>query len=311
MGNYFTANIPDSNDFYTWVPDTPDTNDEYRRYKLTVLSSNLKKIVDNVHHCGPVLSQGELGSCTANAIAGAYTYRYNLEYNLDASSENEFLPSRLFIYYNERNAEGTPKTDSGAQIRDGITSIRKNGVCPESMWPYDITKFTDMPSTACYDEAIACHKSVKQHRVIKTLESLRGCLDTGRVFVFGFTVFESFKDQSKWNGYIMPSPQEGEKILGGHAVLCIGYDDFKKCFKVRNSWGAEWGDNGNFYMPYDFMIGSFNTTNYNLGTTYWSKLAQSNTNHSDTDSKGPTNTQNTIQPLCSDIWTIDLTFDKA
>ena len=310
MGNYFSTETSATNpsNFYTWVPDASNARDEYRQYKSKMLSPNLKKVVDNVHHCGPVLAQGQLGSCTANALAGAYAYRYNIEYNLDASSTDEFLPSRLFIYYNERNAEGTPKTDSGAEIRDGIASIEKNGVCPESMWPYDIEKFTDKPPTTCYDEAAACHKSVQQHRVVKNLESLKGCLETGRVFVFGFVVFESFKDQSKWNGSIMPTPQEGEKVLGGHAVLCVGYDDFKQCFKVRNSWGSDWGEDGNFYMPYDFMIGSFNADKYNLGATYWGKLLKTSDNEKadDTDNK-----QDGVQPLCSDIWSIDLTFDKA
>ena len=251
-------------DFYCWKPDATDQGDEYKRYKRNIVSTNLTRVVSNVAHCGPVLDQGELGSCTANAIAGAYTYRYNLENNASAGSENEFLPSRLFVYYNERRMEGNVKTDAGAEIKDGIKSVKKVGVCPESMWPYDITKFTEKPPTECYDEAKKCHHATEEHRVVKTLDSLKGCLETGRVFAFGFIVFESFEDQTKWVDGVMPLPAKGEKVLGGHAVLCVGYDDNKKCFLVRNSWSDKWGLDGNFYMPYEFMTGTFNLHDFDL-----------------------------------------------
>ena len=50
----------------------------------------------------------------------------------------DFVPSALFIYYNERVIERTVSTDSGAQIRDADKDVAKQGVCPEPDWPYDI-----------------------------------------------------------------------------------------------------------------------------------------------------------------------------
>jgi len=324
-------------DFYCWRPDNTDLGDEYKRYKRNIVSTNLTRVVNNVAHCGPVLDQGELGSCTANAIAGAYTYRYNLENNTLAGSATEFLPSRLFVYYNERRMEGNVKTDAGAEIKDGIKSIKKLGACPESMWPYDISKFTEKPPTECYDEAKECHHATEEHRVVKTLDSLKGCLETGRVFAFGFVVFESFEDQSKWTGAVMPLPAKGEKVLGGHAVLCVGYDDDKKSFLVRNSWGAKWGLEGNFYMPYEFMTGTFNLHDFDLKETHWKSIKDKKTtdletldetkSEEDVKENGESVVEQTEgfsksqvatkkkpemnEALCSDLWSIDVTFDKA
>ena len=294
MGAYQSSYLEERQ--YNWKPDTRGPNERYKKYGRNVVSKNLKKVVDNEAHCGPVLNQGTLGSCTANAIAGAYTYRYNLEHDVSDSSSDEFLPSRLFIYYNERAIEGTVSTDSGAEIKDGIKSVSTTGVCPESMWTYDISKFTERPEENCYTEAKKDHHVVKSHRVIKTLESMKGCLETGRVFVLGFVVFESFEDPTKWHGNVMPMPEKDEKVLGGHAILCVGFDDTKQCFKIRNSWGEEWGDNGNFYMPYEFMTGTFELADYKLGDTHWHKYK---------------NKENFVsRSYCSDMWSIDVTFDK-
>ena len=54
-----------------------------------------------------------------------------------------------------------------------------------------------------------------------------------------------------------------ESILGGHAVVAVGYDDSKECFIVRNSWGTNWGDAGYFYMPYAYL------TNPELASDAW------------------------------------------
>ena len=51
----------------------------------------------------------------------------------------------------------------------------------------------------------------------------------------------------------MVMPQANDQQLGGHAVTAVGYDDFKECFIVRNSWGEGWGDKGYFYMPYQYI----------------------------------------------------------
>jgi C1A family cysteine protease len=201
-------------------------------------------------HCPPVYDQLTLGSCTANAIGAAFQFD-----ELKEKMPHAFQPSRLFIYYNERVLEGTVNKDSGAQIRDGIKSINVTGVCPEEVWPYDIDKFAVPPPTAAYVDSNA-HHSLAYKRVSQELSQLKQCLISGYPFVFGMEVFASFESDYVARTGLVPMPQATEECLGGHAVMCVGFDDAKKMFIVRNSWGTTWGDNGYFHLPYDYMTSS-------------------------------------------------------
>ena len=242
--------------FYGWKKDTLNTDDEYHNFVVSSTLDNIK-LVDLRSTCPAVYNQDKLGSCTANAIAAAYEY--------DEIKQNEkdvFIPSRLFIYYNERKIEGSIDTDSGAEIRDGIKSISVDGVCSEDMWKYDITKFTECPTQECYDDA-KNHKSIEYKRVVQSLEQLKQCLIEGFPFIFGFNVYSSFETQEVADTGNMPMPKEGEELLGGHAVCAVGYDDNRRVFIVRNSWGDSWGDKGYFYMPYAFI------TNTSQCSDFW------------------------------------------
>jgi C1A family cysteine protease len=234
---------------YGWRKDKADIRDKIHNYKPLLGIEHIKEF-DLLKFCPEVYKQGKLGSCTANAIAAAYEFD-----EIKQKEENIFTPSRLFIYYNERKIEGTIKYDSGAEIRDGIKSINKIGVCSESSWPYIINNFIEKPSDLCYKEA-KTHKTIKYRRIEQTLEQLKSSLFAGFPIVFGFNVYESFESQSVTDSGMMPMPKLNEKILGGHAVLAVGFDENKNCFLIRNSWGINWGNNGYFYMPYDFISNS-------------------------------------------------------
>jgi C1A family cysteine protease len=145
---------------YGWVADLPDHRDHIYSAPVQVVTS-LPTKVDLSSQCPAVYDQGQLGSCTANAIAGA------IEFDLMKEKKQDFMPSRLFIYYNERDIEGTVDSDSGAQIRDGIKSIASQGDCPEKEWSYDISKFAQKPPQKCYDDALK-HKAVQYQRITRT-----------------------------------------------------------------------------------------------------------------------------------------------
>ena len=232
---------------YGWIKDSEDKRDIYRSFNGYSIKSN----VDLREKCPAIYNQGKLGSCTANAIAAAY------EFDMMKEEEKEiFVPSRLFIYYNERAMEGNVKKDAGAEIRDGIKSINRQGICDEKDWPYDISQFTVKPPKSLYKKA-QNHKAVKYERVKQDIQQMKQCLNDGYPFVFGFAVFESFETKQVAETGIMVMPKVGEKILGGHAVMAVGYDDDKEVFIVRNSWGEEWGDKGYFYMPYEFIKNTY------------------------------------------------------
>jgi C1A family cysteine protease len=240
---------------YGWTPDLPDQRD-FLYAAPTPFQANIPPLVDLTSKCPPVYDQGQLGSCTANAIAGA------IQFDQMKQGTKTFMPSRLFIYYNERAMEGTINSDSGAQIRDGIKSVAQLGVCPESEWPYVITQFSTKPSTTCYTDAKQ-ELVVLYQRLVQTLGTLKGCLASGFPFVFGFTVYESFESAQVAKTGILQMPQAGEQTVGGHAVLCVGYDDKNQQFIVRNSWSATWGQKGYFRMPYAYL------TSTSLASDLW------------------------------------------
>jgi C1A family cysteine protease len=260
MGNWYSRDllsVPKRK--YGWIKDTKDERD---KFFLTENKLNETiKCVDLRNQCPPVYDQGNLCSCTANAIACAYEYAEMMEKGTRYQVGDVFTPSRLFIYYNERKIECTTNEDSGAQIRDGIKSINQQGVCPETAWPYDLTKFTQEPPEACYLDA-QWNKSVKYQRIDQTLSDIKCALISGFPIVFGIIVYPSF--ETPLNGGNIPMPNAlTETPLGGHAIVCVGFNDATSRFIFRNSWGATWGDQGYGYIPYEYLLDS------SLASDFW------------------------------------------
>lgn len=227
---------------YGWMPDVPDQRDYlYKAIKPVV---KVKKKVDLRGYCSAVESQGNLGSCTAQALAG------NLEF-LDNRDGAYVDVSRLFIYYNERALIDTVEYDSGASLRDGIKTLKNDGACEEKLWPYVISKFDRKPPLKCYREAKE-HKIVSYHR-LKGITEMLICLSEGYPFVFGFTVYESFEGDKVTKTGVVNMPGKDETALSGHAVMAVGYTQADKRFLVRNSWGSWWGMDGYFTMPFKYV----------------------------------------------------------
>lgn len=240
---------------YGWVPDLPDQRDLVYAAPAPVITA-LPTAVDLRPHCPAVYDQGQLGSCTGNSIAGA------IEFERSKQGLTDFVPSRLFIYYNERVMEHTVNSDSGAQIRDGIKVVAKLGAPPETEWPYDITKFADKPPANVFSDAMK-NRVTSYQRVSRVLNQFKGCLASGYPFVMGFTVYDSFESAQVAKTGVLNMPQPGESVAGGHAVLAVGYDDNSQRFIIRNSWGPDWGMKGYFTMPYQYLMES------NLSDDFW------------------------------------------
>jgi C1A family cysteine protease len=232
---------------YGWIPDLPDRRDRIFAAPAATLRA-LPPRVDLRPQNPPIYDQGQLGSCTAQAIAAALQFDQAKQRQADV-----FTPSRLFIYYNERATLGTIDEDSGAMLRDGIKSVAKQGGPHEKLWPHVISRFRQKPDRAAYTDG-ALHEAILYQRLRQAVDQLKGCLADGYPFVFGFSVYESFESADVANTGDVPLPDPGESLLGGHAVVAVGYDDPRRRFIVRNSWGTSWGMSGYFTMPYEYLL---------------------------------------------------------
>ena len=255
----------------------------------------------------PIYDQGQLGSCTANANAFCFEY---CQYSQNLSLYNPQVPftppSRLFIYYNERNYEGTTANDVGAQIYDGIKSLNEIGACSSTLWPYDIHKFATIPDPICYTQAsqniALTFNSIQRPTtvvsqsmplVIQSLIGIQAALVSGYPVAFGFTTFPFFENEMnnfQTNPFsILQCPSNPVDLTtsgGGHAVVIVGYYNNlvtpygSGVFFVRNSWGPYWGTNllnvadsyGYFCIPYQYFTNQYIDTYGNsisLVTDFW------------------------------------------
>jgi C1A family cysteine protease len=267
---------------YGWLKDPVDPRDQKYVPSPDVLKA-LATSVDMRPQDGPIFNQGSLGSCTANGWLGLFMFIHKKQYG------DTYVGSRLQLYLDERKLNGNQNSDTGAYVRDGAKCLASIGVCPETMWPYDISKFSQDPPPECYTEA-AKNKIVTYLSLTQDINHLKACLTEGHPFVFGFSVAESFENASVTRTGIVPMPQPGEQILGGHCIEALGYVDGdgqvtmfrrrgllasishtlrlltgsrffsvqppKNVFICRNSWGTGWGDNGYCYLPFEFMTDS-------------------------------------------------------
>lgn len=239
---------------YGWVKDHLD----HRDIKLTLgepvplpPSSDLRPST----FTPPIYDQGDLGSCTANAIAAG------IDFERKKQGESFLFPSRLFIYYNERVIEGDPEQDNGAEIRDGIKSVASQGVCSESEWPYYITQFAVKPPDSCYADG-AKFEALKYASVPQDERAIKTVLQQ-RPIVFGISAFDSFESDAAIRTGQVPMPGPNDSPIGGHAICLWGYDDSTKTFIFRNSWGASYGQSGYGFLPYDYVL------NPQLGSDFW------------------------------------------
>lgn len=234
---------------YGWRPDMPDHRDAI--YSSVLHAGVLPPTADLRAGFPACYDQGNLGSCTGNALAGAIAFE----------NHRVGMPSRLFIYYGERSIEGTIGQDAGAQIRDGIKVLAKTGVCSEAEWPYVIAKFKTKPSAQCFADALP-NRIISYQRVV-SLQDMKAALASGSPVVFGFTVYESFESDAVAKTGMVQMPGKTERALGGHAVVGVGYNDASQRIIVRNSWGTAWGMHGYFTLPYVYI------QNRNLSDDFW------------------------------------------
>lgn len=228
---------------YGWLKDDHDDRD---LLFAEVHHPHIAELPDRVDLRGkmpPVFDQGQLGSCTAQAIMGAFGFLHP-----------GFIGSRLALYYAERLMEGTVDDDAGAQIRDGVKVLASQGVPPESEWPYNISKFREAPPARVVADG-AAHKVLSYSR-LTTEDDMRQCLAAGFPFVIGAEIWPEFESGEVARTGCVPLPNFDEDPLGGHAFDAVGYDRHSPLgdgFLCRNSWNDDWALGGYFWIPAGYL----------------------------------------------------------
>ena len=233
--------------------DSEDSRDF--RFTPAIEKHALPPAVDLRHHIGSVYDQQPLQSCSANALSSLLTFVGNAE------KRPIEPPSRLFIYYNERKLEGTLPKDGGAQIRTGLKTVATFGACSEIMWPYDVDKADAEPTPGCYKDAKST-RALQYFRIAQDLDHLRACLADGYAFIFGMQAYLQGFEAAQHSG-VLPMPAPSDTLMGGHAILAVGYDDRMQTITALNSLGKTWGSEGYFTLPYAFV------TNASLAYDFW------------------------------------------
>jgi hypothetical protein len=246
--------------------DTPDSRDTAFAHVGIPVGDITHISGDNVDlepWLGPVKNQRALGACTGFAAAGLREFlarRYSsLETKQDVDHQRLIL-SPLFVYWWNRRNDGKLDygddnryigVDRGASIRSSMRTLRWQGVCTEKEDPYEPAQFRARPEVSDCEEALLFRTGA--YHALTSLQDMKDCLHSGYAFVAAIDVYESFESSEVMNTGEVPVPKAGEPFLGGHAILVCGDEVDKRRFKVRNSWGAAWGDHGNFYLPYEFF----------------------------------------------------------
>lgn len=262
-------------------------NDIVRQFKSNLrdksekqLYSHLPGVIDLSFWCSPVRDQGSLNSCSAFAVISLFEYfvNKNLNKNVDASP--------LFLYKAARNKMNLAE-DVGASIRETMKALALYGVPPEDSWSYDENKVNEEPPAYCYAYA-QNYQSLKYFLLDYAgipketlLFQIKAVLAASFPCVFGFTIYNSIYEESNELGHIPFPDPERDKVIGGHTLVAVGYNDYKfiQCadrkqyskgaFLIRNSWGIEWGIKGYGWLPYDYVLGGLTAAWWSLIKSEW------------------------------------------
>ncbi len=259
---------------YGALPDIPDQRDIWTAFPKTIKyyqSPDLRK----TNLLPDIFDQGELGSSVAHALLAAYIFSLKKE-----GIDTEIKLSPQFIYYNQRLIAGTVECDAGASIRDGIKVLERLGVCSEEQYPYDLNYFRDKPTDESYEFAYKHKHQVQYRRVRPLLEDIMKSISIKIPVLMSFTVYDSFQHPDVTRTGIMPIPKLGEKIIGHHCILIVGYDITKKHLLCRNSWGVKYGQGGHLWIPFSFVnsrnVSDLWIVSISSGTKPLAKLSTSN-----------------------------------
>ena len=231
-----------------------DPRDYHLRTVRKSIYKNLPSSVDLRHLVPEVLNQEQTSSCVAHSFVAADRILRLIE------KYNDIKLSRMFVYWNLRFLENDIDQDGGGELRDGAKALATYGAPHEADFPFTMDNLFKQPPQVAYKDAI--NNITKTYLTVgQTEQEFKQCLAEGYPFVFGTDLYEAFEsDEVAKTGIVPMANWNNDKLVGGHAITCVGYDDSTRYFTVLNSWGSDWGDHGYCYFPYDYLLNSAHTS---------------------------------------------------
>ena len=198
--------------------------------------------VDMSDKMPPVGNQGNQQSCVAWAIAYALK---SYQEKVELSQQLIFSPS--FIYNQINNGQNAP-----TYVTDALNLLSEQGVCNLDEMPYSETDWTTKPSTTAKENAKKFRIDFWRQVNTQDIKEVKAQLAAGYPVIIGAEVSKEFVNDgfAKKADFVW---SETGTVSGGHCMLLVGYNDTKNAFKVMNSWGKDWGDNGFAWIDYKFF----------------------------------------------------------
>ena len=234
--------------------------------QIGIYSYNLPSQLDysNSPYLPPVGRQHE-NSCVGWAT-GYYlrTYQQGMDLGWKIKDGEIGNPSRIFsptFIYNQIN-DGT---DDGAYMEDAGNLLMRIGASPLSYFPYIEGDYWTQPDSRAIQAAYP-HR-IRDWRILYTkndsrdyiIQKTKEYLNTGDLLVAGIKV--GFKFNYPMIDHLGNAIITTDNYANyGHAVVVVGYDDNIEtpegygAFKIINSYGKDWGNNGFAYMSYDAYV---------------------------------------------------------
>ena len=241
---------------FGWKPDAQDPRDFHYALPAALDARPVPPII-RLHDRDfepPVWNQLNAGACTAFGHGyGAY-----IADQMDGRPLG-FTPSLLAIYGHSRILDGDFETDEGAQPRNVCKALAKFGMFDQKLWPYDTAKLFDKGFLA-FNKLGAQHRTLQYQNVPKDKAHIDQVLASGFPVIFGAMLYKSSQTPEVDKTGIVPMLAKYDEPIGGHCMAICGKDDEKGWYVVRNSWGAEMGDKGYYYFPYDYILGNLTFT---------------------------------------------------
>ncbi len=212
-----------------YLPDQPDQRDYLfaDTAPLMAIEAPIREPVSHIvkdfyKKLPTAYNQFNIGSCVANAVGAMFCFVRNV-----------FPRSRLQMYYEARRLINMTEVDSGCYIRDMMKVTSQLGAGRETWWPYDVNKFKIDPPLKVDRDALL--RRIMTYYRVQGREEFRRCLLENHPFATGIAIYDSFYTPNAERFGIIPTPQRTEKSHGGHAILCIGYDDDF----INSAWAKE------------------------------------------------------------------------